>query len=295
MAGDLSLPKQLIQILERLNDYGYSAYIYGECVRGLIKGQTLLDFDVLTNAELPRIGAIFDIDGSLVTVQGVAAGVTTYVNLEYELGKRHAFTYDTIAYNHQKGFFDPYCGISALENGEIRHLVMTNPDNKLTRRDLENVLMSRFIKEILMEYSGIFAAIAPELEQIPVNTLKCVGLSSPILTLRYALLFHELGKPDCHSLDWQGNDFYYGHSERARIYAKRIMTRLKCPLEEIQETEYIIENYEKILNADETNIFDLRHEHHLRLKLLLLFNCARCRAGGDEKTAMEFKKLSKMI
>ncbi|MCL1865960.1 MAG: hypothetical protein FWF82_00960 [Oscillospiraceae bacterium] len=330
----LDLPKQVVQVLDRLYEHGYSAYIFGECVRLFINGQTHLDFDVATDAELSRIRAVFEretadsaahfylnednIENGIlnVTVLGVAISITTFVNLEFELSKRSSFTFNAIAYSHKEGLFDPFGGVAALENGEIRRLVWTAPGKAWSRRDLEHVLMSRYIKEILEEFHDVFSAAVPELKMLSEHseneqallhhTFKSVGASAPILTLRYALLFHELGKPDCYSKSWDDKVTYFGHAERAKIYTSRIMTRLGCSSYDIKETEYIIKNYGQILDCVMDGVgkedFDIRtlsdkyspnYYPADLLKLLLLFNCAVFRADSDEKNALIFNALSK--
>jgi tRNA nucleotidyltransferase (CCA-adding enzyme) len=316
---ELKLPKQVLKILDRLDDYGYSGYIHGECVRLLICGQTQIDFNVMTNAEMPRIRAIFDdeafhvndtnhkFDDIIVTVLGVAVSVTSYNDIEFELKKRYAFTFNAIAYSAKKGLCDPLDGMSALEKGEIRRLVMTTPDKNemFTKQDFETILMCRNIKEILNEYSEIFVLMIPEFKMIAdcevlghlfELTMKSIGCSTPVLTLRYALLFHELGKSDCHSKSWDGVEYYHGYTERSRIYAQRIMSRAGCSIDEIKQVEYIIKKHEKLLQISEGDMLDLKYEYPADLlKLLLLFNYARLRALGDDKSAAKFKKLSKMV
>ena len=358
-----ALPKQVKEVLGKLSEYGYSAYLHGECVRVLIKGQTHLDevkafdFDLFTNATMPRIRAIFENyqvneenleRGELiVTILGVAVSITCYTDLESELKNEHAFTFDAIAYTPVKGVLDLFGGLSDLEKGELNFIEtgknfnphdilpalawqssgefnisdlakeailnenniieMAKPSYVKESQDAKNlkaILTERNVATVLSEYSKVFIAIIPELKKlyspvldnIAAHTFKCVGSSAPILTLRYALLFHELGKEDCRAVNANGEESFYGHAERARIYAKRIMSRLGCPVEDIEETEYIIENAQKASCADEENIADLKDEFppHL-LKLLLLFNCAICRGAEtpDEKSAGKFKKLSK--
>jgi tRNA nucleotidyltransferase (CCA-adding enzyme) len=362
----LELPKQVKQVLSRLNDYGYSAYIHGECVRLLIKGQTPngvpetpMDFDIMTNAEFPRLRAIFDHEDFhtvqnaenvlirslyqsnelIVTVLGVAVSVTSYVNLEFELARRHGFTFDAIAYSAVKGLFDPFNGAEALDKGELlfisdcgnvsgipefnphdimpalawlateeftvpeksKRLIIRHSDKAFClREDLEKVLMGRNVKVVFGEFREVFTVAIPELKMLDSElltyTFKCVGASSPLLTLRYALLFHELGKPDCESQMWDDERVYPGQAERARIYAQRIMRRLHCSLDDILDVEYIIKNRERIADITEDNILDFADTHSReRLKLMLLFNSACFRANEDEKTSQMYKKLSKLI
>jgi tRNA nucleotidyltransferase (CCA-adding enzyme) len=315
----LELPNQITEVLDKLAEHEYSSYIYGECVRLLIKGQTLFEYSITTDAKMSRIRAIFDgynviedkkDDSELVVrVLGVALSITSHTNLDEFLKGISAFSFDAIAYNHNKGFHDPFGGVNALKDGEIRHLIMTAEETLFKREELETILMGRYIKEVLEEYADVFAAIIPELYMLSefdeeqgtdllLHTFKAVGSSSPDLSLRYALLFHELGKPDCHSKDADGNSHFYGHAERSRIYSTRIMERIDCNKSDIKDTGYIIENYEKVFEMKDGDYQDLRDGFEL-LRLLLLFNCADCRAHPDEKfaekNAMQFRKLSKLV
>ena len=354
------LPKQLTQIMDKLCEHGYTAYIHGECVRGLIKGHTPLDFDLMTDAELARVRVIFENhhiikdnlqSGELiVTVLGVAARITSYANLgtlSAGLANEHAFTLDAIAYSTKKGFDDPFKGMDDLKNNSLNFVLTGNkfntadifpalacgsngeftisegakqlikdsfaksPDTPCVRADFEAIIMGKKAGEILREYSFIIESAIPELKMINFDggepsgfnllnhSYKAIGSSSPILTLRYALLFHELGKPDCHSKSPDGTDSYLGQYERGGIYASRIMTRFGCDPEDIKETVLIIKNYSKAVHADEHNLKDMRDDLPSGLlKLLLLFNCADYRAAPDEKTqkiSMKFKKLATLL
>ena len=259
----LPLPKQVLQVMDKLDEYGYSAFIRGECVRQLINGQTLFEYEVLTNAESARILAIFD--SEVVTVLGIEISITTYVNLEYELAKRSAYSFNAIACRRKKGITslaDPYNGVAALEKGEIRRLVKTG-DTMPTKQDLEDILLSKYVSEMLCEYGDSdFIQLIPELAMLDGEPemkqviFKNVGMSSPNLPLRYALLFCGLGKPDCRAADSNGEDVYYGQVERCRIYAVRIMARLGCDSQMIEDTEFIIENHQTLLH--DTNFKKLK-------------------------------------
>ncbi|MCL1904064.1 MAG: hypothetical protein FWF94_06590 [Oscillospiraceae bacterium] len=354
MTVEIKPPKQVVEILEKLESHGYSAYIHGECVRVLIKGQTHLDeikafdFDVMTNAEMSRILAIFEDYGLncenvargelIVTVLGVAVSITTMTEIKDELSNEHAFTFDAIAYSLKSGLVDPWGGLNDLKKGCLNFIQvgkafnphdilpalawrssgdfeisdfakglihnnisdMAKPSYVKESQDAKNlkaILTERNVNAVLSEYEDVFAAIIPEIKMLGENaehSYKCVGCSAPVLTLRYALLFHELGKEDCRSVDSNGNNLYYGHAERSRIYAERIMTRLGCPAEDIKETGLIIKNYQRVAHTSRTLILDLKDEFpNDLLKLLLLFNCAINRAVSNEKDAMMFKELSK--
>ncbi|MDR0196811.1 MAG: hypothetical protein LBI36_01130 [Oscillospiraceae bacterium] len=350
MTVNLDLPKQVLEVFEKLGAHGYDVYVYGECVRLLIKGQTLLDFDVITNAKLSRIRAIFDgynilednpdREELVVTVLGVAVSIRTCDAVD-DWSAGNAFTVDAIAYNPEKGFTDPFGGLNHINGGVAAFTPNgAKPENVLSalvwcseeeytlapetskavfglipelsglspaslRRDLERVIMGKRAGAVLAEYAEVFFAFIPEFKPLRGYTdfysrcVKCVGSSSPVLNLRYALLFCELGKPDCYSRDCDDNTHYWGHAERARIYAERIMIRLGCLAEDIKEVGLIIENRDKIPRANDVDIKNLLDEYPFGLlKLLLLFKCAEIRAKNDPRTeheALNYKHLAGQI
>lgn len=48
------------------------------------------------------------------------------------------------------------------------------------------------------------------------------------LPLRLAALLHDVGKPDCFTLDEAGNGHFYGHTKQSEALARRILNRLRC-------------------------------------------------------------------
>lgn len=55
----MQIPKEVKQILHKLNDSGHEAYIVGGCVRDLIMGKAPQDWDVTTNARPEEIQKLF--------------------------------------------------------------------------------------------------------------------------------------------------------------------------------------------------------------------------------------------
>jgi tRNA nucleotidyltransferase/poly(A) polymerase len=349
----LELPRQVTEILDKLDKHSYTACIYGECVRLLIRGQTPSEYSVLTNAEMARVRVIFedykltesdDRQELTVTVLGVAVTVSSIIgsDLKTELQMKQAFTFNAIVYSPSTGFCDYWDGQGALQRNEIEFIETADTfntrdimpalelysDGEFTisasamqlilthysgiaavREEIEAVMMGRNARDVLGEYSDIFTALIPELKMLEcvelseavgidllAHTFRSVALSAPILTLRYALLFYELGKPDTYARSFDGAVSFRGQRERARIYAARIMTRLGCSQDKIDETSDIIENAHFAVGAEKGDLSDLKDVHSaVGLKLLLQFNIAVCRANSDEKTAMKYKKLISLI
>lgn len=61
------------------------------------------------------------------------------------------------------------------------------------------------------------------------------------LALRWAALLHDIGKPECFSLDENGVGHFYGHAERSAQMANTILRRLRAPNELREQVRTLIE------------------------------------------------------
>ena len=52
---DFSVPEQVVEIIQALEEHTSEAYLVGDCVRGLLMGEKPLDFDIVTDAEMNRL------------------------------------------------------------------------------------------------------------------------------------------------------------------------------------------------------------------------------------------------
>ncbi|MBQ8411149.1 MAG: hypothetical protein IJX15_05400, partial [Ruminiclostridium sp.] len=131
---ELSVPSQVAEIIKVLNDHTYTAHLVGDCVRALIKGENPLDFDIITDAEMYRLIAIFEEKfktntdyapkGEIIIINGaMGISVSPYRSRIAEDGKpiycgtidedlkRRAFKADAVAYSLEDGIYDPFGGL----------------------------------------------------------------------------------------------------------------------------------------------------------------------------------------
>ncbi|MDR1753547.1 MAG: hypothetical protein LBR74_01395 [Eubacterium sp.] len=174
------------------------------------------------------------------------------------------------------------------------------------------VIGGKQISAVLSEYKNVFISIIPEFKMIDnveqhrsehyydmlTHTIKSVGFAPPVLSVRYALLFHSLGKPDCFSLDKNGCGQYGGHAERSKIYAARIMRRLGFNEGLIDEVSFLIKHHDdKIsieLSALKERLKIMSKEQTIKL---LQFKYADMRAMSPEfeGAAMKYKKIADLV
>lgn len=107
--------------------------------------------------------------------------------------------------------------------------------------ELSKLLCGKNAGIILQEYKDVIFFVLPELE--PMNnctqnherhiydvwghTVKSVEAIPPEPELRFAMLFHDSGKPHCKSTDENGVDHFYSHGKISRKIASETLSRLK--------------------------------------------------------------------
>lgn len=141
----MTMPQEVVRIINTLEEHGYEAYAVGGCVRDAMLGRTPEDWDITTSAKPLEVKALFrkTIDTGLqhgtitVMMNGEGYEVTTYrIDGEYEDGRhpkevafttnlkmdleRRDFTINAMAYNDRSGLVDEFDGVGDLKKGIIR-------------------------------------------------------------------------------------------------------------------------------------------------------------------------------
>lgn len=143
----IQLPKTVKQILNRLSESGFEAYIVGGCVRDCIMGKEPNDWDITTSALPSEVKTVFENERLIET--GVSHGTVTLIlnNSPYEITtyrvdgnytdsrhpesvtftrslkedlKRRDFTINAIAYNDVEGIVDLFDGARDIRLRTIR-------------------------------------------------------------------------------------------------------------------------------------------------------------------------------
>lgn len=169
----MELPFQICEILERIENAGFNAFVVGGCVRDHLMGMTPHDFDITTSAAPKETENIFagcrvietGIKHGTVTVlyKGISTEITTFRidgsysdgrhpdsvtfsrNIEDDLSRRD-FTMNGIAYNPKSGFVDPFGGEEDIRSGIIR--CIGDPDKRFGEDALRVVRAMRFSADL---------------------------------------------------------------------------------------------------------------------------------------------------
>lgn len=107
--------------------------------------------------------------------------------------------------------------------------------------ELTGMLMGGHVSQVLLEYPSVLAVWIPEISPciafsqhsrhhdftVWEHTAYAVGNASDDLAVRLAMLFHDIGKPACYTMDERGGHFK-GHAQVSAELADKILLRLRC-------------------------------------------------------------------
>ncbi|MBP3322554.1 MAG: HD domain-containing protein [Clostridia bacterium] len=163
--------------------------------------------------------------------------------------------------------------------------------------EIKKALCGISIDRVLMEYPQIFATVLPEIEDtigynqnnphhcydLLTHTALTVKNSPPDPILRLAALFHDLGKPNTHSLDEEGIAHYYGHASKGTEIAKKRLEELKSDNYTKEEVLFLVRHHDAPAENDREQVAKkLRRFGSERLRKLIALRRADNLAQGPE-------------
>ena len=158
---------------------------------------------------------------------------------------------------------------------------------------------------VLRECREVFAVVLPEIApmfdfdqenkhhifDVWEHTLHALDAVPGEESLRFAALFHDVGKPDCFSLDGNGVGHFYGHAAKSAELADGMLARLRAPNALRQEVTELIRRHDTPLpGIPEANLRRLlRRLGEERLRRLIALqradNLAQAPAFRAERSA----------
>lgn len=134
--------------------------------------------------------------------------------------------------------------------------------------ELSRIVMGKYAARVLEQYADILKFLLPEIQPcidfdqhsvhhdftVWTHIAKSVGYALPELPIRFAMLFHDLGKPDCCSIDSKGQGHFKGHGERSRLLAEKIMRRLEFPAALSEEISWLVYYHDKDIPEERSEL-----------------------------------------
>lgn len=107
--------------------------------------------------------------------------------------------------------------------------------------ELTGMLCGEQVLPVLLAYPDVLGVVLPEIlpsvgfDQRSIyhcydvweHTARAVAAAPAVPVLRWALLLHDLGKPETFTVDEEGRGHFYGHWRRSAALAEEILTRLR--------------------------------------------------------------------
>ncbi|NLM13395.1 MAG: CCA tRNA nucleotidyltransferase [Epulopiscium sp.] len=137
------------------------------------------------------------------------------------------------------------------------------------KEELDKILLSDYIhKFILLHETGILKFILPEVDRcftveqnhphhvdnVGIHTLKALEVVDKILTLKWTILFHDIGKPEHKTTDEKGINHFYGHVEKSVELAEKIMKRLKFDKKSMNHILKLIKWHDNRIKEDKPSV-----------------------------------------
>ncbi len=161
------------------------------------------------------------------------------------------------------------------------------------REELTRIVMGKYAARALEKNADVLKYVLPEIEpciglvqltkyhdfDVWTHICKSVGYALPEPVIRFTMLFHDLGKPDCMFVDSDGHGHFKGHPERGRLLAEGIMRRLEFPKDMTSEISWLIYHHDVRIPEDRKELKALIRElGPVDLRNLLLCEIADSRA-----------------
>jgi tRNA nucleotidyltransferase (CCA-adding enzyme) len=325
----------IIELLTKINDCGYEAYLVGGAVRDAILNQPNNDYDICTNMPLHLIKELYPKFHLMKPNNNRNTGVIRLNGLEIEISEfkgntiaedlhNRDFTINAMALDKNGNLIDPYNGIESLQqktislidkkgtalqedplrilrgiriaakmNFEIDQNCKTQMEYK--KRLLVEVAVERIYRELIQilisdnpshyirDNISIFFEVLPELKSmhqfnqnnpwhiydVLEHTLVALEHTEKNIFLRFAVLFHDIGKPSKYTIDKEGTGHFYGHPEKSGEMFLAIANRLKMDNKTKKLVSRLIKDHDSKLSKKSDKIYEFLKVNCFDYTLLL--------------------------
>lgn len=136
------------------------------------------------------------------------------------------------------------------------------------REELTRLLCGKDVRRVLLDDVRVLGAVLPEVlpcvgfdqrnrhhcYDVWEHTACAVAAAPPQPVLRWVMLLHDLGKPDCFTLDAQGVGHFYGHQWKSAELAEGICQRLRFEKAEAQRICTLVSHHDRPIALTEKAI-----------------------------------------
>lgn len=136
------------------------------------------------------------------------------------------------------------------------------------REELTGVLLGEHVLGVLLGYPDVLGAPVPEVlpavgfhQRSPYHcydvwehTARAAAAAKPWPVLRWAMLLHDLGKPDTFTVDGEGRGHFYGHWRKSVEKGEAILERLRFDNQSKKTILTLVERHDAPLTLSEKSV-----------------------------------------
>ncbi|MBQ7606990.1 MAG: HD domain-containing protein [Desulfovibrionaceae bacterium] len=174
--------------------------------------------------------------------------------------------------------------------------------------EMTKMLVGPGIRDVLLAYPGILARVIPEINKMigfqqrnPYHrydvwrhTVEVVAHTPADPVLRWAALFHDMGKPDSYTCDANGIGHFYGHGDKSYVIACRTMRRLKMSNAWQETIAMLVKKHDLTIPVTYKGVKKLLYrEGYENLQMLIPLFEADC-AGQSELSAQRMEDIQNL-
>ena len=129
------------------------------------------------------------------------------------------------------------------------------------RVEMTKLLCGRDAARVLLDYPDVIAVFLPEIlpavgfDQKNVHhiydvwghTAHAVSAATEDHIVRWTMLFHDLGKPNCFTVDEGGVGHFYGHGKESLVIAQAAMSRMRFSNEERDAVVKLVDWHDRVI------------------------------------------------
>ncbi len=134
--------------------------------------------------------------------------------------------------------------------------------------ELIKILMGDNVEYVLLNFKQVFFTLFNDFEKcdnfdqkskfhaydVYTHIVKSVSYAKKDKTVRLALFFHDIKKPECFSIDDNGVGHFYSHQEKSANKAKEILDELKVDTATKRQVYFLIKYHDYVIETNKKHI-----------------------------------------
>lgn len=187
--------------------------------------------------------------------------------------------------------------------------LLNNVSQERITAELGKTLLGTGVRKVLSNFREILIRIIPELKpaigfeqhspyhiyDVFEHILHSVENIESDLVLRTTMLLHDIGKPECFTLDEEGRGHFYGHNEVSAQIADELLLRLRYSTSERREIVALIRHHDTSITPTAAGVKKFLNRHgEAYMRSLLKVKLADALAQNPEYSGKRIEKAGKI-